>query len=362
MSGSPDVIVVGGGVIGCSIAFHLAKAGVRPLVLERGRLGKGATHAATGTVMGAPGDGPLDRLQAKSYAMFRTMATEIRELGGVDPDLVKCGRISVAMHEEEAQDLRVGADPDGHATWLDRDSARDVEPALSDAILGGLYVREAYRADGLLLTESLARAAVQLGAEVRQGTEVVALEESDGRVTGVRLREGSVHAAHVVLAAGAWSQAIAAWSDVRVPVKPVRGQNISLRPATESPRVTINWSDSNVVARSDGSVFAGVTVEEVGFDDSVTGEGVHSILARAIQAVPSMKDATLRWAVAGLRPAPADDMPILGPVSSREGLYVATGHHRSGISLSAITGQLIAGHIAGEDTTIPDELSPDRFQ
>ena len=362
MSASPDVIVVGGGVIGCSIAFHLAKAGARPTVIERGRLGRGASHAATGTVMGLPGGHPLDRLQAQSYELFRTVASELRELGGVDPDLVKCGKLSVALDEEEAQDLRAASDPDGHAQWLDRESAMDLEPGLSEEILGGLYVREAYRADGLRLTEAYARAAARLGADVREGVEVVALEESGGRVTGVRLRQGSLSAGHVVLAAGAWSEAVAAWSGVRVPIRPVRGQNVSLRPAGETIRTTISWGDSNMAARSDGSVLAGVTVEEVGFDDSVTAEGVHSILARAFKLIPSMKEAALRWAVAGLRPASDDDMPILGPVSTRRGLCVAAGHHRSGISLSAVTGQLVAQHITGANADIPVELSPDRFQ
>ena len=365
MADSPDVIIVGGGVIGCSIAFHLARLGARPLVLERGRLGAEASNAASGAVGGRPGPHPYDRLETQSFDLFQSAASELQELSGVDPEIVKSGRLNVAFTDEEAQEFQLETERlnelGGSAEWLDRKATLDLEPALSDAIVGAAYSRDVCRVNNQRMSEAYAKAAMRFGAQVHQGVMVAGLTSAGQRVTGVQTHGGPLYAGHVVLAAGAWTEAIADRINVKVPVRPVRGQNLNLQPTDIGLRIPVNGGEGVLVPRNDGSVVTGVTVEEVGFDDRVTAEGIRSILAQAFQIVPSLKNAALNWAVSGLRPASPDGMPILGPVSGWEGLYIATGHHRSGVSLSAVTGKLIAEHVTSGEADLPPEFSPDRF-
>ena len=366
MASNPDVIIVGGGVIGCSIAFHLAKSGARVLVLERGRLGAEASNAASGAIAGRPGPDAFDRLETQSFQIFQTLAGELRELSGIDPELLKAGRLDAAFTSEEAKELQMGLKPykemGGMAEWLDHKAVRELEPALGESVLGGVLTHEVCGINNHRLTESFARAAMRWGAEIREGVEVAGLTSSGERVTGVQMYGGPVLADHVVLAAGAWSKALADSVGVALPVRPVRGQNINLQPAQGGLRVLIIADEGVLVPRNDGSILTGVTVEDVGFDNRVTAGGMRTILNRAFQIVPSLRDASINWTIAGLRPASADDLPVIGPVSGRQGLSIATAHYRSGISLAAVTGHLIAKHITQGDADLPPEFSPDRFQ
>ncbi len=366
MTTSPDVIVVGGGVIGCSTAYHLARAGVRTLVLERGRLGAQASSAASGVLSVAPGPHPYARLGRESLALFHKLAGELQEAGGVDMELAECGELTVAASEGAATELRAWVERHnelgGSARWLDRQAVHELEPELAPGVLGGMLVPEVCRVNNQRLSEAFARAAMRLGAVFRQGVEVLGLPRQGQRVMGVRLYDQDLHAGHVVLAAGSWTRPLAALAGVDIPVRPVRGQNLNLQPVSGGIKTVINAGMGLFVPRNDGSIIAGVTIEEAGYDARVTAEGVRSILETAIAVLPSLRGATLNWAIAGLRPGSPDDMPILGPVPGVDGLAVASGHYRNGILLSAITGHLIASHITGGDVSLMRPFGLDRFR
>ena len=366
MSSQHDVVIVGGGAIGCSIAFHLAKRGMRPLVLERGRLGGEATTASSGIVYGHHGSDGLARLSRDSYAMIPSEVEELKELGGIDAELIKCGRLDVALTDAEASLFRSEVGPHAEqgiaADWLDSEQARELEPALSESIRGGLHVPDVSAVNNQRLSDAYAAGATRLGARVRLGVDIAGLTRGGARVTGVRLHEGDIQAGHVVIAAGAWSRVLGESIGVSIPVRPVRGQNLNLMPAAGSVRTNLTNGECVIVPRADGSLIVGVTVEEAGFDSRVTAEGVREILDRAVDLVPALGEASLTWTIAGLRPASADDLPIIGAVSGLDGLSIATGHYRSGIVLSPITGSLIAGQIAGESSEYLSIFGPDRFQ
>ncbi len=362
---APDVIVLGGGVIGCSIAFHLARRGVPTLLVERGEPGAEASEAASGIVLPHPGDDVLDRLANESSRMFPSVVDELRGLGAEDPLYERTGRIDAALTEREAEELKAWVP--GHeragigARWLEAEEARRVEPLIAPDVAGALHVPESACVSGGALARAFARAAVSLGARVRTGAGDAELVRRGGAVVGVRTGDGEVAAAGaVVLAGGAWSARAAAGAGLDLRVEPVRGQNLRLRmPPGTSLTLNVYHGETILVPRPGGRVVAGVTIESVGFDSRATVDGIASILERAERLVPALAGAAMEQAYAGLRPATPDGLPLIGRPRGVDGLVVATGHHRMGIALSPVTGRLVADHIA-DGAELPHEFRPDR--
>ena len=367
MNPNPDAIIIGGGVIGCSIAYHLGKAGVKATLLERGQIGMEASNAASGILSSLYADPPepYTRLVNESLAMFHALAPELLEASGVDIELVQCGKLDLALTQSEAAAIqRSVAEGEGRgerAQWLDADAARELEPQISPHIQGALFMPEVCRVNNQRLSAAYAGAAARLGADIRQATEVIGLVRSGYHISGVRLNNDELSADNVIIAAGPWSRAIAEWVGGYVPVRPVRGVNLNLQPAGRPIRCVIDGDWGLLAPRNDGSVIAGATVEEADFDGRVTAGAVGDIMGVAARLVPSLRDARLNWAVAGLRPGSPDDAPMLGPIPGWRGLLAATGHYRSGILLSAITGKLIADHIIGEKPALLEHFAPARF-
>lgn len=363
--GGHDVIVLGGGVIGCAIAFFLAKRGVRPLLVERGQLGSEATRAASGVVLPHPGDETLDRLANESFRMFPTLVDELMDLGGVDPEYERTGRIDAALSEWESASLRGSIQRYEQAgisaTWLDGEAVKEVEPLISSSVIGGLHVPESACVSGGLLASAYAAAAITLGAEVRCNLGEVSLVTHGNAISGVR-SPGSTDlpAETVVLATGSWSAQTAASAGVGLRIDPVRGQNLRLRmPAGLRLSTNVYGDETILVPRPDGRLIAGVTIESVGFDSRATTDGIRSIMERSAELVPALSDAIVEQAYAGLRPASVDGLPIIGRPNGVGGLVIATAHYRMGIALSPITGRLVADHIA-DGTELPHEFRPDR--
>ena len=367
MNGSPDVIVVGGGVIGCSIAFHLAKAGVKVALLERGQIGMEASNAASG-VLSSPlfkSEDPYSRLTEESLNMLHQLAPELREICGVDIELVQCGEIGLAMTDREATEyqtlMKQVEAQSGNARWLGQQEVHEYEPELAQSVLGGFLMPDVCRVNNQRLSEAFAKASMRFGADVRTSVEVTGLVRSGLTIAGVRLHDEEMYADNVIVAAGPWSKAVVEWVGGEVHVRPVRGVNLNLQPVGRSIRSVIHGANGLLVPRNDGSIIAGVTIEEVGFDCRVTSGAIQDILVNATTLIPSLRDATMNWALAGLRPGSPDDAPLLGPVPGWDGLHIATGHYRNGILLSAITGKLITDHITGEEPELMTHFSSKRF-
>ena len=355
-----DVIVVGGGIVGCAVAFTLAREGRSVVLLERDTVGAHASRVSAGMLTPlaeAEDDAPVLPLGREALALFPDLVAELRARTGIDPGFVRSGVLRVATTAAEAEALRARASTfrgDDGVAWLDATAAREHEPALSDEGLGALWSPNEAQIGAERLTAAYACAAATLGAQVEERTRVAMLLRNGTRVTGVRTEVGDWSAPWVVLATGPWAGCDAHGQGVLAPppIEPVRGQIATLRPARPLLHAIV-WDERvYLVPRPDGRVLAGATEERVGFDCRVTAGGVRALVAAAIARVPALADAVFVGAEAGLRPGSPDGQPVIGPASGQEGLLLAVGHHRRGVLLSALTGQLVADLIAGRP--LPD--------
>ncbi len=349
MARNPEVAIVGGGVIGCSIAFRLAQAGARVAVFEREHVGFGASNASAGMVAPLSDSNELPAVQELGLASFRIYADFVREIeeeSGIGVECVRAELLRVAVTEDEE---RTGRESVAKASrtglkveWLSGGEARKLEPLLSPSILGAMYSHDEMQLSPFRLTEALKRVATGRGATVREHTPVVGLLKDGTKVKGVRLPDGEVEADAVVIAAGSWAPMNGDWLDFKIPLFPVRGQGAYATGVHKPLKHSVFRGPSYAVPKGDGSVLLGTTVEKAGFDLRVTAGGMASILGAVQTLLPSMVDAGINQTRVGLRPCSADGLPFIGKVPGWEGAIVAAGHYRSGILLSAITSKLVA--------------------
>lgn len=367
---SSGVVIVGGGVIGCAIAYYLARAGLRPTVLERDRIGSGASGAAAGMLAPlseAHGPGTFFDLLMASLHLFPELLGELRELApAVDIEHNHIGVLRVALDEDELAQLRQRFEwleaSGGRSQWLSAAEALEAEPGLSKRLAAAILSPAEQQLDPLRLTQALATAARGLGAEIREGVSATGLVRDGDHVTGIRTSGGIEPAEHAVLAAGAWCGHAATIFGASLPMRPVRGQLMSLS-GLQPPLRHIIWGSKGYLSpRPGGGVWAGTTVEEAGFRPRTTVAGLRRIRSAANRLVPGLRDARVDASWAGLRPAAADGLPVLGPLPGWGNVTIAAGHFRNGILLAPITGRIIAQLIA-EGRTEADltPYRPDRF-
>jgi glycine oxidase len=359
---APDVVVVGGGAIGASIAWRSAATGLSVTLVEE-TPGRGATWAAAGML--APvteahfGEERLLDLNVDSSRRWSAFAAELEELTGKSIGYEQCGTLMVAP---DADDYAVISDLIGYqerlglkVERLSRSELRELEPGLAPGIRGGAVVDGDHHVDNRALVDALVDACMLTGVELHAG-RVGSIASRDGRATGVQLDDGEVlEAGTVVIAAGCWSSAIDGVPEsIRSAVRPVKGQLVYLK-GSDAPLVTrnIRSPDIYIVPRGDTRIVVGATVEEMGWDVTVTAEAVYSLLRDAFKVLPAVGELELLECVAGLRPGSRDNAPIIGPTEV-DGLVVATGHFRNGILLTPVTSDCIAELIATGRT--PDAI------
>lgn len=358
-----DVAVVGGGVIGCSVAHHAARHGASVRLLEAKEMGAGASGAAAG-MLAAQGEahepGPFLDLLLRGREAHRSLGEEIREATGLDPEYAWEGTLRIATDEESRERLREDhlwqEDRGLAAHWLEGDEARELEPALSPETVAALHLPEDGQVNSPRLVRALALAAARKGARIEEYARAVGLVVEGSRVTGVRTPEGEVAAGCVVLAGGEGSAALAGGIGVRVPVRPVKGQILSVVPRYLPVKANVWGGRCYVVPKRDGRVVIGATVEPGVHDPRPTLGGLAALSGAAVDLVPELSGAAFADAWGGLRPGTPDGLPILGPVEERDGLLIATGHHRNGVLLAPITGEAVAALALGEEP--PFDLSP----
>ena len=368
MPTASDVVIIGGGVIGCSIAYQLAKLGVKCTVLERTYLGAGASGATVGVV------GPLWHLDPESKAtfslgmrsleMFPSLASELVE-AGIDPGFRQNGILKVASTQEQVEELKDNLAWQGElghgVAWLEPAEVFQREPELSRQMLGGVFSPEEGYVNGQRYTGALAQAASRLGATIVQSAEVTGLNFQGKKVTGARTATETFHGDHTVLAAGPWTGLASRWLPQEIPVRPVKGQRILLRKPGFLPKCPVHNFSAYVVPWTDGNLLVGATREEGKFDEETTAEGIQRMLSAAIDSFPALRDASFVSARAGVRPGSPDNIPILGPVPDWEGLSVASGHDRVGVILSPGSGELMANYITTGDSQPLEPFSIARF-
>jgi glycine oxidase len=308
-------------------------------------------------------EGPFQEIALAGLRLFPALAETLRAESGVDIEYLTSGILRVASSEAEERRLRGLAKRSvGLALhWLSPEEARMLEPALSKEIRGALYSPEEHQVSADRLVRAFARAAAGRRAMLSGNCPVIGLLTEGERVVGVRTTEGRLNAGDVVLAAGPWTGQLAASLGVSLPVFPVRGQMTAL-PGKSMLHHIVWGEDGYLVPKANGLLFAGATVEKVGFRRQTTAAGIRTLVGMAGTLAPRLSAVAPvdRWA--GLRPGSADGLPLLGPLPGWDGLSVATGHYRNGILLSAVTGSLMARSILdGSADEVLAPFSPARF-
>src|SRR4051812_21578437 len=330
-----DAVFVGGGVIGLSAAWRAAERGLSVCVLERDRVGSGASRVAAGILApdseAEPGHEPFVPFARRSLELYPEFAAAL----DADVGFWQCGMLAVAVDADDVD--RIKHEFRG-PRWLTPSECCALEPGLSTSVRGGLFSEQEASIDPRRLISALAAR-----VDVREGVEVTAVARDS-----VTLANGeTIATGRVVVCAGAWS------GFAGVPVRPVKGQVVRLRGELPAQRM-IRSEHVYVVPRRNGEVVLGATVEERGFDTTVTAGAVHELLREGYRMLPELAELELVDATAGLRPGSPDNGPLIG--EWEDGVLVATGHYRNGILLAPITAETIAAILAGDEP--PAEALP----
>jgi len=355
-----DIVVVGAGIVGCAVAYELARRGASVQIVDDRPAGMGATQASAGVLapyLEARENGPLLALTARSLDLFDSFIERVSTGSGASVAYRRSGTIEVALHEESMARLRQSAEwlsaRGVAAEVLDAQATRGEEPRLTGDVTGGLLIAaHGYVAAGEL-TRALASAARRHGAQLIEHGRVRRIARGAGGDLKVETERGSLTGNGVVLAAGSWSGQIDI-DGVRptVPVRPVRGQLLHL--AWNGPVLRrVTWGERcYLVPWEDGTLLVGATVEDAGFDERTTAAGVRDLLEAACELVPHAWTASFLAAKAGLRPASRDELPVIGPSAVLPNLMYATGHYRNGVLLAPLTATLVA------DALLENRLDP----
>jgi hydrogen cyanide synthase HcnC len=401
MTRTAEVIVVGGGVIGCGVAYELARRGAGVLLLDKDLPGR-ATSASAGGLWpvgeavglgcgviyhaaqsGSKGQAstnghaaPLDAatlpaafrdLLVASNALFPELAGELAQRSGIDIEYQPGRGLLFAIFGPDEQQfverVRQSLPARFRIEMLSRHQALAIEPRLTADLEGAALLPGEHQVNPMLLAEGFKRAAIGLGARFRHDTQVTGLVRQGDRIAGVDVAGERILAGAVVNAAGAWAGQLAATAGISLPVVPVRGQIVLTQALPKSLEVCVSTSGCYLSQKAHGEVLIGSTTEKAGFDVGVTVEGIRSLCKGAVRAVPMLSAVGIKRMWAGLRPGTPDELPILGPVEGRDGYFNAAGGFRTGIVASPLTARLVAQAVLGEPTDVP--LAPfllDRFE
>jgi glycine oxidase len=365
-----DVLILGGGVIGLSIARELHKSGVKDItVVERGTCGREATWAAAGMLSPqAETDevGAFFDLCLRSRDMYPEFAAALLGETGVDVELDRTGTLYLSLTEDDSEELLRRHEWQRNAGFaverLDKESLRELEPDITDAVEFGLYFPNDWQVENRKLASALCKYASLHCLNVLENTTAETLLLENRNVVGASTSAGIIRAGTTVVATGAWTSFIKVGDDpIAVEVEPVRGQMVCLAGEGRPLKHVVYTHQGYLVPRQDGRILAGSTSERVGFDSSTEDETIARFAAFASGVLPA---AALRvtdsWA--SLRPFAPDGMPVIGRLGGVDGLCIATGHYRNGILLAPLTGRLTAENIVnGRDNDVFSTFGPQRF-
>jgi len=364
---SAEVVIVGGGIMGCTLGWRLAQAGMRPVILERSIPGAEASSAAAGILgpaLEAHEIGLGLRLGLESRELHATQAEELKRDHDLEVGFRRCGALMAAFSEHDERALRARAEvlltADIPHEFVSREEARQLEPELHPDIRSAILIPDEAQLDPRALLKALALAAEREGARFLTGVSVQGVRHDGQRVLGIEHKDGLLATSTLILAAGSWTSRIAGSGLSPDAIRPIRGQ--VLQTETRPPIFSrlVFGAGGYVVPRANGTTLIGSTEEEVGFERGVTLAGLTSILGVAEQMAPKLGQAPVQAHWSNFRPATPDGLPLIGAMPT-QGLFLASGHFRNGILLGPVTASILSDALTGTPRTDLDAVNPKRF-
>lgn len=356
MASTTDVVVIGGGVIGTSVAYHLAGQNVRTMLVEKNTPGQEASSAAAGMLAATSGGskrGPMYQLKRTSQALYPALVKELEERTGIDIEYQTPGILEIILTEADEKQYRRLYElrsEQGHAvSWLSAEEVRRREPSLTPAVRAAVHFAGDHHLHNGKLVEAWVQAAAQRSVTLQTGKTAHEVRVNAGRVSQIRIGDEWVSADTIVIAAGSWSAQVGQLFGIPIPIQPAKGQMLTVR--TTQLRHVIASGDRYLVPRKNGEVIIGSTVEFVGDNKDVTLQAIQLLAEWAETIVPGISRAPFSRFWAGLRPYSPTRRPILCRAPGLNNVVLATGHHRNGILLAPITGQLISELITTGQTS-----------
>ena len=355
----PDIVLIGGGVIGLSIAYELATRGAFVRVLDQGPLGQESSWAGAGMI--TPGNpsgakSPETRLRAESFVRWPDWAARLQDETGIDTGFARCGGIELSPNHSPSDISAIAAkfQSEGvHAELVRSRELRTLEPNLHPELGDAVHIPDYCQVRNPRLLRALIAAGTARGVELSPGSPVIGFEHSGSRVTAVRTPTEAISAGKFVVCSGAWSQTVLAQAGVTIQVEPVRGQMVLLDMLPLPTHRIIEVGSRYIVPRADGHLLIGSTEEHVGFEKSNTAEAVAELIRFGCELIPSLKSARLERCWSGLRPGTPSGLPYLGQAPNIENLFIAAGHFRAGLMLSPITAVLLRQLLLNEQPALP---------
>jgi glycine oxidase len=357
MSEHPDVLILGGGVIGLTTAWFLAEAGVRVTIVDKGDFGQQSSWAGAGII--SPGDPShartsLDQLRAHSSAIYPALSRSLRERTGIDNGYFVCGGLELFDRATDApSDEWRGEGIAFHE--VSGDELRRLQPGLAPHADRAYYLPNMAQVRNPRHVRALKEACAGRGVELRADCPVRRIVRQGRRIEAIDTDQGQLTAGQYILATGAWTDSLLEPLGWRPGIRPVRGQIALLNTGVAGVRPIVLHGKRYLVPRGDGRVLVGSTEEDAGFDPRPTAAAIADLLALAATLLPELANATVERCWAGLRPGSPDGKPYLGVVPGIDNLLIAAGHFRAGIQLSPATGLVMKQLILGEKPTIPLE-------
>jgi len=345
-----EAIVIGGGIIGCSIAYYLAKEQVDVAVMEAGRIG-GKTTAAAAGMLGAHSESNGDfsvffPFARKSQQTYIELKEELYALSGVDIGYREGGILKLAFSETEKQRLTpLLKQP--NVEWIDDKSIKKMEPSIAADILGAAYIRDDVSIIPGQTCESFAKSAQMLGASIFEDNYVYSMEKKGGNYC-VRTAKGDVEAKYVVLATGVFSNGLFRNLGIKEELSPVKGESLIVHHEKPILKHTLFHDGSYIVPRNNGKLVIGATMAENDWSNTVSLQGMNFLIEKANSLLSEADNLKIDAVSAGLRPATFDGLPFIGAHPAQKGIFIACGHFRNGILLAPATGQMIRDFILGK--------------
>ncbi|HCV27801.1 MAG TPA: FAD-dependent oxidoreductase [Dehalococcoidia bacterium] len=370
MPDSPDVAIVGGGVVGCATAYFLTRDGYSVTLIERNSVASHASGFAYGglsPIVGIIEDDPVLPLSEASDALHSELAERLPAESGVEYEYRTKTSLTLASDPAQVDELREAHDwlklhYKSEVVWHDEASLHALEPRVGPSVTAGLLADRSGEVEPYRFTLALWQAAERAGAQMRNA-EVVGVTRVAGNVSALCLSNGEeIEADAFVFAAGPWMGKATEWLGIDMPISPLKGQILRLKAPGDPLAVSLSWSHNYATTKPDGLLWCGTTEERVGFDETPSAYGRDTIMKSVVEVLPYLVDAELVHHTACLRPVAPDGLPVIGPAPNNAGVFIASGSGRKGIFLGPAMARSVADMVAGKASSIGvSGLSADRF-